>query len=410
MNKHDQNTPLAGVKILDLTRVLAGPLCTQYLGDLGAEIIKIENPKNGDDTRAWGPPFSQDVSAYFLGVNRNKKSLALDFKNPDGFKILKKLIKNSDVVIDNFKPGFWKKVGLNDDWFNKNTHNIVRNSISGYGDIGPQGNLPGYDFLLQAESGLMKITGNPNGQPMKLGVAIVDIVTGLNAVISILSGLILKNKKLNLNESILTEVNLYNTGIFLLANVASNNLISNKESSRFGNGHPNIVPYNLFQTKDGEIAISVGNDKQFEKFSFLIKKPEWSSNNKFKTNEQRVVNRLELENLIEKSLKEKDSKYWYNLFIQANIPTAIVRSVSEALNHPQTLDNKMVQSIKHPKGGFFKTLNTPITINKKRGLNSPLSPPLLGEHSYEILQKEIKISDEAFLKLCSSGVIKDGRN
>ena len=187
MNKHDQNTPLAGVKILDLTRVLAGPLCTQYLGDLGAEVIKIENPENGDDTRAWGPPFSQDVSAYFLGVNRNKKSLALDFKNPHGFIILKKLIKNSDVVIDNFKPGFWKKVGLNDDWFNKNTHNIERNSISGYGDIGPQGNLPGYDFLLQAESGLMKITGNQNGQPMKLGVAIVDIVTGLNAVISILS-------------------------------------------------------------------------------------------------------------------------------------------------------------------------------------------------------------------------------
>ena len=410
MNKHDQNTPLAGVKILDLTRVLAGPLCTQYLGDLGAEIIKIENPENGDDTRAWGPPFSQDVSAYFLGVNRNKKSLALDFKNPDGFKILKELIRNSDVVIDNFKPGFWKKVGLNDDWFNKNTHNIVRNSISGYGDIGPHGNLPGYDFLLQAESGLMKITGNPNGQPMKLGVAIVDIVTGLNAVISILSGLILKNKKLNLNESILTEVNLYNTGIFLLANVASNNLISNKESGRFGNGHPNIVPYNLFETKDGEIAISVGNDKQFKKFSNLIGKPEWALDLKFKTNKHRVINRNELEKLIEQKLKKHSSEYWYNLFIEANIPSAIVRSVSEALRHPQTLENEMVKNIKHPKDGMFKTLNTPITINKKRGLKSPSSPPLLGEHSYEILKKEINMNDEYFFELCKTGVIKDGRN
>ena len=171
----NQSYPLTGIKILDLTRVLAGPLCTQYLGDLGAEIIKIENPQGGDDTRAWGPPFSKDISAYFLGVNRNKKSLALDFKSKEGFKILTELIKKSDVVIDNFKPGFWDKVGLTDEWFNKNTNNIVRNSISGYGDVGPQGGLPGYDFLLQAESGLMKITGEESGQPMKLGVAIVAV-------------------------------------------------------------------------------------------------------------------------------------------------------------------------------------------------------------------------------------------
>ena len=406
----NQSYPLTGVKVLDLTRVLAGPLCTQYLGDLGAEIIKIENPQGGDDTRAWGPPFSKDISAYFLGVNRNKKSLALDFKSKEGFKILTELIKKSDVVIDNFKPGFWNKVGLTDEWFNKNTNSIVRNSISGYGDVGPQGGLPGYDFLLQAESGLMKITGEESGQPMKLGVAIVDIVTGLNAVISILSGLIIKNKKLNINESILTEVNLYNTGIFLLANVASNNLISNKESGRFGNGHPNIVPYNLFKTKDGQIALSVGNDKQFKKFSELIKKPEWYLNDKFKTNEHRVINRLELEKLIEVSLKQNNSEYWYDLFINANIPSAIVRSVSEALKHPQTIENQMVHNIKHPKGGTFKTLNTPMTINKKRGLSSPLSPPLLGEHSYEILKNIMKIDNEKFLELCNSGVTKDGRN
>ena len=170
------------------------------------------------------------------------------------------------------------------------------------------------------------------------------------------------------------------------------------------------MPYNLFETKDGEIALSVGNDKQFEKFSVLIKKPEWSSNDKFKTNENRVINRLELESLIEKSLKQNNSEYWYNLFIKEKIPSAIVRSVSEALKHPQTRENGMVQSIKHPKGGMFETLNTPMTINKKRGLRSPLSPPLLGEHSYEILKNEIKISDEEFLELCNNGVTKDGRN
>jgi succinate---hydroxymethylglutarate CoA-transferase len=406
MNKKNPS-PLNGIKVLDLTRVLAGPLCTQYLGDLGAEIIKVENPFGGDDTRAWGPPFDKEVSAYFLGVNRNKKSLALDFKKDKGLSILKKLIKKSDVVIDNFKPGFWDKIGMNDDWFNNNAKTIVRNSISGYGDIGPQGGLPGYDFLLQAESGLMKITGEKDGQPMKLGVAIVDIVTGMNAVISVLAGLILKNK--NLDNSILTEVNLYNTGIFLLANVASNNLISSSEAGRYGNGHPNIVPYNLFETKNGEIAISVGNDNQFKVFSKLIERLDWINDERFKTNENRVINRIELEKLIKNALETNDAQYWYNAFLKAKIPCAIVRSVNEALNHQQTIDNEMVKEIPHPKGGTFKTLNTPITINKQRGLTNPLSPPLLGEHSYEILKENLKISEINFLNLCNDGVIKDGR-
>jgi len=403
----NKNYPLTGVKVLDLTRVLAGPLCTQYLGDLGAEIIKIENPQGGDDTRAWGPPFSQDVSAYFLGVNRNKKSLALDFKSKEGFEILTKLIKKSDVVIDNFKPGFWDKVGLTNEWFNKNTKKIVRNSISGYGDVGPQGGLPGYDFLLQAESGLMKITGEKDGNPMKLGVAIVDIVTGMNAVISVLAALLLKRKVTD--QSILTEVNLYNTGIFLLANVASNNLISGKEAKKYGNGHPNIVPYNHFKTKNGDIAISVGNDNQFKIFSNLIGCPNWAKNNRFKTNENRVINRIELEDLIQNALSTNDANYWYQVFLNERIPCAIVRSVSEALCHEQTLKNDMVKDIPHPKGKKFKSVNTPITINKKRGLDVPLSPPLLGEHSYEILTKKLSMSDKQFLAHCKNGVIKDGR-
>jgi len=403
----NKSYPLTGVKVLDLTRVLAGPLCTQYLGDLGAEIIKIENPHGGDDTRAWGPPFSQDVSAYFLGVNRNKKSLALDFKSKEGFEILTKLIKKSDVVIDNFKPGFWDKVGLTNEWFNKNTKKIVRNSISGYGDVGPQGGLPGYDFLLQAESGLMKITGEKDGNPMKLGVAIVDIVTGMNAVISVLAALLLKRKVTD--QSILTEVNLYNTGIFLLANVASNNLISGKEAQKYGNGHPNIVPYNLFKTKNGDIAISVGNDNQFKIFSNLIGFPNWAKNNRFKTNENRVINRIELEGLIQNALSTNDANYWYQVFLNERIPCAIVRSVSEALCHEQTLKNDMVKDIPHPKGKKFKSVNTPITINKKRGLDVPLSPPLLGEHSYEILTKKLSMSDKQFLAHCKNGVIKDGR-
>ena len=216
MNK--QQDALENVTVLDLTRVLAGPLCTQMLGDMGANIIKIEHPSRGDDTRHWGPPFADTEAAYFLGVNRNKKSLALDFKTPDGLKILKNLIKKSDVVIDNFKPGLLGKLGLTDDWFKTNANQVIRCSITGYGNKGPNGGMPGYDFLLQAESGLMAITGSADGEPMKLGVAIVDIATGMNAVIGILAAL---NKRNLTGAGSFIDVNLYNTGIFLLANVSS---------------------------------------------------------------------------------------------------------------------------------------------------------------------------------------------
>ena len=396
--------PLTGIRVLDLTRILAGPLCTQYLGDLGAEIIKIENPKGGDDTRAWGPPFLGTESAYYLGINRNKKSICLDIKTKEGFKILKDLIKKSDVVIDNFKPGFWNKIGLPDNWFKKNVQNVVRTSISGYGVNGPQGGLPGYDFLMQAESGLMKITGEVNGEPMKLGVAIVDIVTGLNAVISVLSGLLL-NKKLK-NKNIITEVNLYNSGIFLLANVASNTLVSNKDAERYANGHPNIVPYNLFKSKNGELAISVGNDNQFKIFTKLLKNPEWAADKRFAKNEDRVKNRTLIEKMINKELSKKNRSYWYNLFLKNNIPSAIVRGVKEALNHPQTKDNDMTLKLDKKNTKSLETLNTPIQINNQRGLSKPKYPPSLGEDTKKVLKKILNINDGEIKKLISLKVIK----
>ena len=396
--------PLTGIRVLDLTRILAGPLCTQYLGDLGAEIIKIENPKGGDDTRAWGPPFLGTESAYYLGINRNKKSICLDIKTKEGFKILKDLIKKSDVVIDNFKPGFWDKIDLPDSWFNKNVQNVVRTSISGYGVKGPQGGLPGYDFLMQAESGLMKITGEVNGEPMKLGVAIVDIVTGLNAVISVLSGLLL-NKKIK-NKNILTEVNLYNSGIFLLANVASNTLVSNKDAERYANGHPNIVPYNLFKSKNGELAISVGNDNQFKVFTKLLKKPEWALDKRFAKNADRVKNRNLIEKMINKELSKKNRSYWYNLFLKNNIPSAIVRGVKESLNHPQTKDNDMTLKLDKKNTKSLETLNTPIQINNQRGLSKPKYPPSLGEDTKKVLKNILNVDDGEIKKLISLKVIK----
>ena len=373
---------LENITVLDLTRVLAGPLCTQMLGDMGANIIKVEHPLRGDDTRHWGPPFADTEAAYFLGVNRNKKSLALDFKTPKGLDILKSLIMKSDVVIDNFKPGLLKKLGLTDDWFESNAEHIIRCSITGYGSKGPNGGMPGYDFLLQAESGLMAITGSEAGEPMKLGVAIVDIATGMNAVIGILAAL---NKRNLTGIGSVIDVNLYNTGVFLLANVASNHLISGKDSKRFGNGHPNIVPYNLFKCGEGALVISVGNDSQFRVFSELMKNSDWSENPKFSTNAARVENRKELEQFIDQALSKETAEYWYKLLQKNGIPVAVVRTVAEALSHEQTIDNGMVIDLEHPTAGIVKSLGLPININGKRGRKVNLSPPLLGEHNDEIM-------------------------
>lgn len=378
-----EGNALDGVVVLDLTRVLAGPLCAQMLADMGAEVIKVEHPGRGDDTRHWGPPFADTEAAYFLGVNRNKKSLALDFKSPSGLKVLKNLVKKSDIVIDNFKPGLLDKLGLTGRWFEQEASSVIRCSITGYGTKGPNGGMPGYDFLLQAESGLMAITGESDGAPMKLGVAVVDIATGMNAVIGILAAL---NKRYRTKTGSVIDVNLYNTGIFLLANVASNYLISGAEAKRYGNGHPNIVPYNLFKCGEGSLVISVGNDGQFKQFSESVGHIEWITDARFAKNANRVENRHQIEQLIEEALSSNSADYWYNVLKDSGIPVAVVRTVSQSLSHPQTLENGMVVEIQHSTAGLIKSLGLPIKIDNVRGRKNNMPPPLLGEHNNEILK------------------------
>lgn len=378
-----EGNALDGVVVLDLTRVLAGPLCAQMLADMGAEVIKVEHPGRGDDTRHWGPPFADTEAAYFLGVNRNKKSLALDFKSPSGLKVLKNLVKKSDIVIDNFKPGLLDKLGLTGRWFEQEASSVIRCSITGYGTEGPNGGMPGYDFLLQAESGLMAITGESDGAPMKLGVAVVDIATGMNAVIGILAAL---NKRYRTKTGSVIDVNLYNTGIFLLANVASNYLISGAEAKRYGNGHPNIVPYNLFKCGEGSLVISVGNDGQFKQFSESVGHIEWITDARFAKNANRVENRNQIEQLIEEALSSNSADYWYNVLKDSGIPVAVVRTVSQSLSHPQTLENGMVVEIQHSTAGLIKSLGLPIKIDNVRGRKNNMPPPLLGEHNNEILK------------------------
>src|SRR5215472_1179845 len=254
------NGPLAGIRVLDLTRILAGPLCTMMLGDMGADVIKVEPPESGDDTRAWGPPFLAGDAVYFLGVNRNKRSLTLNMAVPAGQKILAGLIEKADVLIDNFRLGTLEKWGFGDTWFEQSAPRLIRCSIAGYGSSGPKAALPGYDFVLQAESGLMSICGEPDGGPTKYGVAIVDVCTGMLACNAVLAAL---NARQRTGAGQKVEVSLYETSLAMLVNVAANYLAIGREGGRYGNGHPSIVPYTTYHAADGMMAIAVGNEAQF---------------------------------------------------------------------------------------------------------------------------------------------------
>src|ERR1017187_5972525 len=304
--------PLSGLRVLDLTRVLAGPFCTMILGDMGADIVKVEQPIRGDDTRSWGPPFLGPESAYFLAINRNKRGITLDLKQPRGQEILRQLIRKSDVVIENFKPGTLEAWGCGRGFMERETPSVIHCSISGYGSVGPKASLPGYDFLLQAESGLMSITGDESGDPMKLGVAIVDLCTGLYASIAILGAL---HARTGGSPGQHVEVSLFTTSLAMLANVASNVLITGKPAGRFGNGHPNIVPYRAFRCRESDLALAVGNDMQFAQFAAAVGHPEWALDSRFARNRDRVENRVVIDGLIETTLGSRSADEWIEVLL-----------------------------------------------------------------------------------------------
>lgn len=392
---------LKGLKVLDLTRVLAGPFCTMILGDMGAEVIKVEQPGRGDDTRAWGPPFHGTESAYYLGVNRNKRSMTLNLKDLRAREILRTLIKGSDVVIDNYKSGTMAEWGMDRAFFEVEAPHVVQCSITGYGSRGPKGALPGYDFLLQAESGLMSITGEEDGEPMKLGVAIVDLCTGLYAAIAILGAL---NARKDGAPGQHVEVSLYTTGLALLANVASNVLISGKPAGRYGNGHPNIVPYRAYRASDAEIAVAVGNDGQFAAFAAAIGRPEWAGDARFQLNRNRVANRAVLDPLIEEIIAARGADDWIEALLAAGIPCSRINKPEEALAAPQTAATDMVVEIEHAAAGMFRALGVPMRFSGTPA-SVRLPPPTLGEHTDEILSEVVGLSSAAIAGMRAAGVV-----
>lgn len=392
---------LDGLVVVDLTRVLAGPLATMLLGDMGAEIIKVERPGSGDDTRGWGPPFIASESAYFLGVNRNKRSLTLDLSGEEGREILRELIAKADVVVDNFKIGTLGRWGLDDAWFAAKAPQVIRCTISGYGSTGPKAGMPGYDFILQAETGLMSITGEPDGDSMKLGVAIVDICTGLLATISVLTAL---NARQTTGRGQRAEVTLHDTGLLMLANVAANYLASAQTPRRYGNGHPNIVPYRTFRASDGEIALAVGNDLQFARLATLLGRPEWADDARFARNRDRVENRDEIDRLVQGEIAIRTRAQWIEALDGAGIPAGPINDVAEALSSDQTSTRGMVVETGHPLIGVIRTLGLPIVLD-----DTPASidrhPPGLGEHSAEILAEMLGLNREEIAGLSNRGVI-----
>jgi succinate--hydroxymethylglutarate CoA-transferase len=391
---------LAGIRVLDLSRVLAGPWCGMLLGDMGADVIKVEAPNGGDDTRAWGPPFIGDQSAYYLGCNRNKRGIAIDFSSVKGKLLLQKLVQKSDVVIDNFKVGTMVRWGFDDAWYQTHAPQVVRCSITGYGTFGPRAELPGYDFVLQAESGLMSITGVADGAPAKHGIAMVDVATGMMAANAIQAALIARFRT-GLGQRV--EVCLHDTALAMLVNVGNSHLATGKDASRYGNGHPTIVPYTTFATADGLIAIAVGNDSQFAKLADLLGQTTWIEDVRFSSNPARIAHR----GLIETLIAEQTLHWHCDKLILAlrskGVPTGRVNTVAQALADEHAQVRGMVAQIAQA-GLEFKTLGIPLRLEGTPA-EIRLAPPRLGQHTREVLQNDLQLADHEIAELYALGVV-----
>ena len=375
--------PLDGVTVLDFSRVLAGPYCTMQLGDLGARVIKIEQPGHGDDTRAWGPPFVGGESAYFLSVNRNKESLALDLKHPRARRVLDPLIARADVLVENFRPGTMARLGLDEAAVRAMNPRLVYCSISGFGQTGPRRLEAGYDAMMQAEGGLMSITGDAAGPPFRLGVAIADIATGLFATQGILAALLARAAT---GRGQRVDIAMLDAVTALLSYQASSALTAGVSPARMGNRHPSIAPYDTFVTADGDFVLSVGNDTQFRRMCETLRQPELAADPRFATNADRVRHYGELRERLSGLFSGWRRAELVAALTAAGVPCSAVRTVSEALADPQLAARDMIVPLEHVTAGAIRVLGTPVKLS-----DTPASirsaPPTLGQHTAQILRE-----------------------
>ena len=386
---------LSGITVLDLTRVMSGPYCTLMLADMGARVIKIEHPRRGDDTRAWGPPFVAGESVYFLSVNRNKESLTVDFKDPDGRRILDALVARADVLVENFQPGTLKRLGLDYESLAPRVPRLVYASISGYGHTGPLKNLPGYDAVAQAEGGLMSITGDPDGPPYRLGLPIADLAAGLFAAQGVLLALL---ARASTNRGRHVDISMFDSVAGLLTYQAANYLATGHNPPRMGNAHASIVPYGTFDTRDGQLMLAVGNDDQWQRFCGVAGMPELANDVRFATNPQRVANRELLWPIVAQVLSARDRDDWTERLRAVAVPCGPVRTIGEMMADAQLEARGMLGSVHHPTAGNVRLLANPVKLSNTPAL--PDTPaPLLGQHTEAILTGELGMSAEEFGEL-----------
>jgi len=399
---------LSGVRVLDLSRVLAGPWAAQTLGDLGAEVIKIERPGAGDETRSWGPPFLRDKSgqetaesAYYLSANRNKRSVTIDFTTQKGRDLVRALACKSDVLIENFKVGGLRRHGLDYESLKTLHPGLVYCSITGFGQTGPYAQRPGYDLLVQAMGGLMSVTGEPGGGPQKVGVAVTDIITGLYSAVGVLAAL---EHRRRTGRGQHLDMALMDCQVASLANQAMNFLTTGVSPGRLGNAHPNIVPYQDLPTLDGAMVVAVGNDAQFADFCGALGRPEWALDPRFTDNRGRLEHRQELISLICAITAQAPTAQWTQILERAGVPCGPVNTVAEALADPQVEARQMKVELPHPSAGLAPSLRCPIRLSETPARHTR-APPLLGEHTEEVLIEALGLTPSEIERLREEGVV-----
>ncbi|MBU3624066.1 CaiB/BaiF CoA-transferase family protein [Polynucleobacter sp. AP-Latsch-80-C2] len=403
---------LSHIRVLDLSRVLAGPWCTQNLADLGADVIKVERPVVGDDTRHWGPPFAKDAqgnetaeSAYFICINRNKRSITVDISKPEGQEIIRELAKESDIVIENYKVNDLLKYGLDYESLKSIKPDLIYCSITGFGQTGPYAHRPGYDFIIQGMGGFMSVTGEADefegASPQKSGVAIADIFTGMYATTAILAAVVHRDKT---GEGQYIDMSLLDTQIAVMANVSSAYLTSGTVPARWGNASPIIVPYQTFPTSDGWMIVAAGNDSQYRHFVSAGGEEHLADNPLFKTNPLRVEHRKKLIPLLEVMTRKKSKTEWIALLEKANVPCGPINNFKEVFENEQVIARKVQINVPHPTVGNMKLVASPMKLSKTP-TEVRMAPPTLGQHTDEILHERLKLNDESIASLRDKGII-----
>ena len=392
---------LDGIRVLDLSRHLAGPYCTMMLGDLGADVIKVERPGCGDETRQWGPPFLDGESAYYLCCNRNKKSLTLNLKDERGIEIARELAVRSDVLVENFRVGGLNDLGLGYEELSKLNPGLIYCSISGFGHTGPDRDLPGYDFIIQGRGGYMSVTGDEDGSPMKVGIAFVDVATAMFASNAILAALFAREKT-GVGQHL--DLALLDSVVAMLANVGSNFLCSADVPGRWGNAVASIVPYQAFEALDGHLILAVGNDGQRKRFCGAVEREDLAVDERFGTNPERVANRKVLIPILDKLFQGNSVEYWVDLCRSADVPAGPVNSIDQVFSDPQVLERGMFQSLDRPSGETVPMAGSPLNLSQTP-VEMRLPPPRLGEHTNEILIEELSLEEQEIRSLHDSSIV-----